>query len=47
MVVVDNHFDRSGVKAQQCVELTDTNYLIDLFNYRFILYAMRIYNLIY
>ena len=31
MVVVDNHFDRSGVKAQQCVELTDTNYQIDLF----------------
>ena len=47
MVVVDNHFDRSGVKAWRHVELTDTNYLIDLFNYRFILYAMRIYNLIY
>ena len=31
-VVVDNHFDRSGVKAWWHVELTDTNYLIDLFN---------------
>ena len=35
-VVVDNHIDRSGVKALRGVELTDTNYLIDLFNYRFL-----------
>ena len=27
--VVDNHFDRSGVKALRGVELTDTNNLID------------------
>ena len=28
-VVVDNHFDRSGVKALRDAQLTDTNNLID------------------
>ena len=27
--VVDNHFDRSGVKALRGAQLTDTNNLID------------------
>ena len=43
-MVVDNHIDRSGVKAWRHVELTDTNYLNDLFKHRK-LCAMRIYNL--
>ena len=33
-VVVDDHVDRSGVKALQGVQLTDTNYLIDFIHLR-------------
>ena len=33
-VVVDYHVDRSGVKALQDVQLTDTNYLIDFIHLR-------------
>ena len=32
-VVVDNHFDRSGVKALRDAQLTDTNNLIDFIHF--------------
>ena len=31
--VVDNHFDRSGVKALRDAQLTDTNNLIDFIHF--------------
>ena len=37
-VVVDDHFDRSGVKVLQGIELTDTNYLIDLIHLKMIFF---------
>ena len=44
-VVVDDHFDRSGVKASRDVELTDTNNLIDLIHLKMIIhfYTLCVY----
>ena len=44
-VVVDDHFDRSGVKALRDVELTDTNNLIDLIHLKMIIhfYTLCVY----
>ena len=44
-VVVDDHFDRSGVKALRDVELTDTNNLIDLNHLKMIIhfYTLCVY----
>ena len=42
-VVVDDHFDRSGVKVLQGIELTDTNYLIDLIHLKMIFFIFTHY----